>query len=65
VVTLLLSGQSNRQIAEALAISERTAEAHVANILGKLGLSSRARVVVWAAARGLTVDQPSPLAVVG
>jgi DNA-binding CsgD family transcriptional regulator len=65
VVALLLSGRSNRQIADALAIGERTAEAHVANILGKLGLNSRARVVVWAAAHGLTVDQPSPLAGVG
>jgi non-specific serine/threonine protein kinase len=63
VVSLLLSGRSNRQIADALAISERTAEAHVANILGKLGLNSRARVVVWAVAQGLTVDQPAPSAV--
>jgi DNA-binding NarL/FixJ family response regulator len=57
VLALLLGGPSNRQIAAALAISERTAEAHVANILGKLGLANRAQVVAWAATRGW---QPVP-----
>ncbi len=48
VVTLLARGLTNRQIAKALVISERTADAHVGNILGKLGLKSRAQVAVWA-----------------
>src|SRR5207302_7685976 len=47
VASLLARGLTNRQIADQLVISERTAEAHVANVLGKLGLDSRAPVVVW------------------
>ena len=34
-------------------VSERTAEWHVANTLGKLGLSDRAQLAVWAAQRAL------------
>lgn len=34
-------GPSNHEISERLLISERTAKAHVANLLEKLGLSSR------------------------
>ena len=41
------SGLSNREIGARLHISERTAEAHVLNILGKLGFSSRAQVADW------------------
>lgn len=52
VLNLLVSGPSNRWIAEHLSISERTVEAHVANILGKLGLANRAQVAVWVARRG-------------
>lgn len=49
VVTLLARGLTNRQIAETLVVSERTAEWHVANTLGKLGLSTRVQLAVWAA----------------
>jgi class 3 adenylate cyclase/DNA-binding CsgD family transcriptional regulator len=48
VVALLARGLSNQQIAAALVISERTADGHVSNILGKLGLASRTQVAVWA-----------------
>jgi non-specific serine/threonine protein kinase len=48
VVDLLARGMTNRQIADALVIAERTAETHVCNILGKLRLSSRAQVAAWA-----------------
>ena len=34
-------------------LSERTAEGHVGNILGKLGLTSRAQLVAWAIQHGL------------
>ena len=43
-------GRSSREIAEALFISRRTAATHVGNILGKLGLASRAQVAAWAIA---------------
>lgn len=48
VAVLLARGLTNRQIADALVISERTAEMHVGNLLSKLGLSSRAQAAVWA-----------------
>src|SRR5690349_8198650 len=41
------SAGPNRQIAQELAISERTADEHVANILAKLGLQTRAQAAVW------------------
>jgi DNA-binding CsgD family transcriptional regulator/transcriptional regulator with XRE-family HTH domain len=58
VATLVGRGFSNRDIAAELVISERTAEAHVANIGSKLGLHARTQIAVWAAERGL-VDSPS------
>ena len=58
VAALLARGLSNREIAEALVIGERTAEMHVSNILGKLGLASRTQVAVWAAERGLAISPP-------
>lgn len=53
VVSLLAAGKTSRQIAEALVVSERTAEVHVSNILRKLGFTSRTQVAVWAIERGL------------
>lgn len=52
VVALVARGLSNRQIADRLVISERTAEAHVANVRAKLGLSSRAQIAAWAVEAG-------------
>jgi predicted ATPase/DNA-binding CsgD family transcriptional regulator len=49
VVTLIAQGRSNRAIAEELFISPATAARHVANILGKLGFTSRSQVAAWAA----------------
>jgi predicted ATPase/DNA-binding CsgD family transcriptional regulator len=51
VVALLAAGLSNRDIARELFISKATAARHVANILAKLGFSSRSQVAAWAAAR--------------
>ncbi len=52
VVALIATGKSNKAIAETLFISPATAARHVANILAKLGYSSRSQVAAWAAARG-------------
>jgi predicted ATPase/DNA-binding CsgD family transcriptional regulator/Tfp pilus assembly protein PilF len=49
IVTLIAQGLSNRQIADELVISPATAARHVANILAKLGFSSRTQVASWAA----------------
>jgi DNA-binding NarL/FixJ family response regulator len=48
VVNLIVRGCTNREIAEELVIAEGTAVRHVANILNKLNLHSRAQVAVWA-----------------
>jgi ATP/maltotriose-dependent transcriptional regulator MalT len=53
VVALIARGCSNRTIAEELVISPATAARHVANILAKLGFTSRTQVAWWVA------DQPS------
>ncbi len=53
VIGLIARGHSNRAIAKALVITERTAEIHVGNILGKLGFSSRTQVAAYAVAQGL------------
>ena len=52
VAALVQSGMNDREIAERLEISRRTAEDHVHNILTKLGLSGRPRSV-WVLASGL------------
>jgi DNA-binding NarL/FixJ family response regulator len=41
VLVLVADGRSNRQIAEALFISNKTASVHVSNILAKLGVANR------------------------
>jgi len=48
VLRLLARGQSNQAIADLLSISPRTATTHVANILGKLGVDSRAGAAAFA-----------------
>jgi DNA-binding NarL/FixJ family response regulator len=53
VAGLLARGHTNRMIAAELAVSERTIEGHVSNILAKLEFTSRAQAAVWAAERGL------------
>jgi DNA-binding CsgD family transcriptional regulator len=49
IVTQIAQGLSNRQIADELVISPATVARHVANILAKLGFSSRTQVASWAA----------------
>jgi len=53
VLVLVARGCSNREIADALVISERTARTHVSNVLVKLGLTSRTQAALWAIREGL------------
>jgi len=49
IAGLLAQGLSNKAIAKSLVIAQRTAENHVANVLVKLGLTSRSQVAAWVA----------------
>jgi DNA-binding NarL/FixJ family response regulator len=48
VLKLVAKGMSNREIADALYISENTVKNHVRNILEKLHLHSRMEAVIYA-----------------
>jgi ATP/maltotriose-dependent transcriptional regulator MalT len=47
VTGLIARGLTNRQIAEQLVISQRTADRHVSNILDKLGFAGRGQIAAW------------------
>jgi len=53
VLRLLATGASNRGIAEALVLSDKTVARHVANIFAKIGVSSRAAATAYAHERRL------------
>ncbi len=57
VLELLCQGRRNQEIAERLGISQRTAESHVANILSKLGATTRADGVRLAIEHGYIKKQ--------
>jgi DNA-binding CsgD family transcriptional regulator len=61
VAALLAEGLSNGEVARRLYISTKTASVHVSNILGKLGMTSRAEVAAWAVRAGIARD-PDPAA---
>src|SRR6266496_4396820 len=53
VLALVGRGLTNRQIADALAISQKTVSVHVSNMLSKLGLASRTQAALYAVRIGL------------
>jgi DNA-binding NarL/FixJ family response regulator len=53
ILALLGEGRSNREIANILVISERTARTHVSSVLSKLNLSSRTQAALLAIREGL------------
>jgi non-specific serine/threonine protein kinase len=66
VSALVAEGLTNREIAERLSISERTADSHVQNTMGKLGFRSRAQLAAWQArgaqSNSAPTKQPRPRA---
>jgi DNA-binding NarL/FixJ family response regulator len=48
VLDLIARGRSNREIARALTVSEKTVKTHVSNVLMKLGVSDRTQAALWA-----------------
>jgi DNA-binding NarL/FixJ family response regulator len=53
ILALLGEGRSNREIANILVISERTARTHVSNVLSKLNLTSRTQAALLAIREGM------------
>ncbi|MDP9840671.1 DNA-binding NarL/FixJ family response regulator [Neorhizobium huautlense] len=58
VLLLIASGHSNRDIAQALAISEATAETHRKKVKKKLGITTTAGLVRFAIDNGLASAEP-------
>jgi LuxR family maltose regulon positive regulatory protein len=58
VVALIVEGLTNQEMAERLVIARGTVERHVANILAKLGFSSRTQVAAWAVGHGVGGARP-------
>jgi two-component system, NarL family, response regulator DevR len=53
VIGLIAQGKTNKEIAAALIIAEKTARNHVSRILTKLGLARRSQAAAWAIKAGL------------
>ena len=65
MAALVAQGLTNRQIAAALGIAERTAMKHVEHLLAKLGFRSRVQVAGWAVEQGLRPRGDPPRAAAG
>jgi DNA-binding NarL/FixJ family response regulator len=48
VLRLVARGQTNKQIAQALTLSERTVDHHIRHIYTKIGVSTRAAATMFA-----------------
>jgi NarL family two-component system response regulator LiaR len=57
VLAHIARGQSNREIALSLSISEKTVKSHVGNILSKLHLADRTQAAIYAHKHGLASDE--------
>jgi DNA-binding NarL/FixJ family response regulator len=53
VLAHIARGRSNREIARALVLSEKTVKAHVSAVLAKLGVADRTQAALYAVRHGL------------
>ena len=60
IVRLIVGGASNKQVASALDISERTVKGHLSNVFQKLGVTDRLKLVLY-----VTDGKPAAAAAVG
>lgn len=58
ILTLVAQGQTYRQVAETIGITERTVKYHMGEILERLHLQNRAQVIAYAAGMGLVQRKP-------
>ena len=56
MLALVAEGATNRQVAEQLYISPKTASVHVSNILAKLGVASRGEAAALARRLGVVTE---------
>jgi DNA-binding NarL/FixJ family response regulator len=59
IITKIASGRSNKEVGEEFAISERTVKHHLTNIFGKVGVSSRLQLALFAVNQHL-MSSPTP-----
>ncbi len=57
VLRLIASGKSNREIAQALSVTDQTVKSHVSHILEKLGVGSRTQAALYAIQNGFVATQ--------
>ena len=60
VLAHLANGSSNREIADAMELAEKTVRNYVSSVLGKLGLASRAQAAAFAIRNRLSELEPDP-----
>jgi DNA-binding NarL/FixJ family response regulator len=60
VLAHLAEGESNREIADAMDLAEKTVRNYVSNVLAKLSLSSRAQAAAYAIRNRLTELDRAP-----
>jgi len=53
VLRLVAEGLGNKEIAQKLQVTKRTAEFHMSNILKKVGMASRVEAAMWAREQGV------------
>jgi DNA-binding NarL/FixJ family response regulator len=61
ILRLVARGQTNRQVAQMIWVTDQTVKYHLANVYRKLGVGSRGEAVEWAVRNGLTVRTPAPV----
>lgn len=59
IITKIANGRSNKEVGEEFAISERTVKHHLTNIFGKVGVSSRLQLALFAVNQHL-MGSPGP-----
>ena len=58
VLKLVAAGKSNKEVAVALGITERTVKTHVSSIMSKLDVQSRTQAALYAVRAGIVGDAP-------
>lgn len=61
VAGLVAQGLTNREIAQRLFISERTADGHLEHIRDKLGVGTRAQITAWLVRQEAAAGEPAPV----